>query len=275
MSDSLPKNIITARPDNLKDYLLKVWRHRQLITAIALRDLKVKYSQTVFGLAWSIIQPATAITVFTFFFGYILNWNTGQIPYPLYVYSGLIGWNFFSYIINAGSTSIFESSHLIKKIYFPKVVLPLSKVIVATSELCINLVLFIGMLFFYRTTITYNILILPFAYLHTAVCGLTIVIWVVTFAYRKKDLLHSLPFISYFGIWVTPVFFSMNIIPAHIRFLFDINPMTSSINIWRWGLLNQGEFSLMWIISFLITFLLFVVGVYFYNLKENDFSDYV
>ncbi|MFN3446153.1 MAG: ABC transporter permease [Bacteroidia bacterium] len=271
----MPKIKITAKPDSLKNYLLKVWKYRNLILVFAVRDLKVKYSQTVLGLAWSIIQPTTAIVVFTFFFGYILNWNTGKNPYPLYVYSGLIGWNFFSYIITAGSTSVFESSHLIKKIYFPKIVLPLSKVIVATSELCINLVLFIGMLFFYRTTVTYHILILPFAYLHTAVCGLTIVIWIVTFAYRKKDLLHSLPFIAYFGIWITPVFFSMDIIPNNLSFLFNINPMTSSINVWRWGLLNQGDFSFLWVISFLITLLLFVVGVYFYNRKENDFSDYV
>lgn len=270
-----PTKKITPHPDSFVEYLKKIWAYKSLIWVFAMRDLKVKYAQTFLGLGWSILQPATAILVFTFFFGYVLKWETDKIPYPLYVYSGLIGWNFFSYIVNSGGISTFESSNVIKKIYFPKIVLPLSKVVVATSELVINLFLFACLLCFYNVPLSWHIIALPFTCLFTATCGLTIVFWVAAFAYRKKDLLHSLPFIVYFGIWITPVFFSMEIIPANLRFLFDVNPMTSSINLWRWTLLGQGNFSLLWVVAFLGTLLLCMAGIYLYSRKENEFSDYV
>ena len=110
----------TNSPDGIELFLKKIWLARSLIFLLAKRDLKVKYSQTILGIGWSIIQPLTGMLVFSFFFGYILNWKIKDVPFPLYVLSGLVGWNFFTYIVISGSSSLQESSSMIKKVYFPK-----------------------------------------------------------------------------------------------------------------------------------------------------------
>lgn len=123
------KVVITSQPDSIIGYIQKIWRYRVLIYVFAKRDLKVKYAQTFLGLGWTILQPLTALLIFTFFFGYVLNWKSENLPYPLYVLTGLLGWNFFSYIVYQGSSSIQDSGNIIKKIYFPKIILPYLKFI--------------------------------------------------------------------------------------------------------------------------------------------------
>lgn len=266
--------VITSHPDSVTDYFKKIWAYKKLIWVFAKRDLKVKYSQTFIGICWSIIQPLTALLIFTFFFGYILNWKTDNIPYPIYLLSGILGWNFFSYIVQAGTISIQESAHVIKKIYFPKSILPLSKIIVAFVELGINFLLLIPLMLFFKLTISWKIFFIPFVIFFNALCALTLVFWVASFAYRRRDLLHILPFIVYFGIWFTPVFFSTNFLPEKYRFLMDLNPMAHIINLWRWMLFDTIPFDTNWIISFIIVLILVVTGMYNYNIRESKFSDY-
>src|SRR5690554_3762933 len=139
----MKETIITSKPDSIIVSLKKVWQYRDLALSFAKRDLKVKYAQTWLGVGWSILQPLTALLIFTFFFSYVLNWDAEGLPYSLYVLSGLLGWNFFVYIVYQGSTSVHESAGLIKKIYFPKAILPISKIYVALVELLISFVLLI------------------------------------------------------------------------------------------------------------------------------------
>lgn len=267
--------VITADPDDFLTYFRKIVSYRQLILAFAMRDLKVKYAQTWLGLGWSIVQPLTALLIFTFFFGYVLNWKSGDIPFPVHVLSGLLGWNFFSYIVNAGSISVQEASHTIRKIYFPKSVLPLSKVLIALTELLISLLILIPLLIWYGTGISWHIVFLPFVLAFNAACGLTLVFWVASFAYRKRDLFHLLPFIVYFGIWLTPVFFTKAVLPEHLRFLMDLNPMAAVVGMWRWMLFGTGPFEWIWLLHFFGIFLLCMLGMYRYNRKERAFTDFL
>ncbi len=266
---------ITPNPDSFMEYLKKVWDYKSLIWVFAVRDLKVKYAQTFLGLGWSIFQPITSLLIYTFFFGYVLKWETDGLPFPLYVLSGLLGWNFFSYIIYQGSTSVQDAGNTIKKIYFPKSILPFSKVIVASAELLISTLLLIPLLIYYNISLSWNIVLFPLVLFFNAICGLLPVFWIAAWAYKKRDLFHLLPYFVTFGIWLTPVFFAKHIFPSRIMPFIELNPMANVVDMWRWLLFNYGSFSWMWLISFVFVFLGCVAGMFVYNKKESEFTDYV
>lgn len=267
--------IINSKPDSFFVYFKKIWHYKNLIWVFAQRDIKVKYAQTMLGITWTILQPLTALVIYTVFFGVILNWSAGDIPFPLYVLSGLIGWNFFSYIIYQGSSSVQDASFTIKKIYFPKSILPLSKVVIALIELLLSLILFIPLLLYYNVSISWHIVFFPFSILFNAFCGLLPVFFIAIFAYKKRDLFHLLPYIVTFGIWLTPVFFTNSIFSARFSFLMDYNPMANVVEFWRWVLFNYGSFKVIWVANFFIVMILTIVAMYFYNRKENEFSDFI
>lgn len=267
--------IITCKEDSFGVYLKKLFKYRSLIWIFAKRDIRVKYSQTILGIGWSIIQPLTSMVVFSYFFGYLLGWKTGDIPFPLYVLSGLLGWNFFSYIVNSGTSSLQESSNIIKKIYFPKTVLPLSKVLVALIELGISLMVLILLLIYFQQPVSWKLVFVPFVLLYNAICGLTIVFWFAAFAYRKRDLFHLLPFAVYFGIWFTPVFFTSDFLPKKIQLLIAFNPMTTVVELWRWIIFGDTPFNYSCFITFILITFICLAGMYFFNKNENKFSDFV
>lgn len=264
---------MTSEPDTFGTYFQTIRKYRSLIWVFAKRDLKVKYSQTAIGLGWTLLQPLTALFIFTFFFGFLLHWETEGIAYPVYVLSGLLGWNFFSYIVNAGTFGLQESAHLIKKIYFPKSVIPLSKMIMALVELGISLVLLIPLLLYFGQGLSWQLIFLPFVLLYNSACALSLVFWISVFAYKKRDLLHLIPFLLYFGIWFSPVFFSSDLLPSQYTFILDLNPMANVIQAWRWSLFGFGEFNWIWLINFLIVLMLLLSGMYVYNRRESEFSD--
>lgn len=265
----------TSEPDSLKEYFSKIWRYRNLIWVFAKRDLQVKYAQTFLGLSWTILQPLTAVLIYSFFFGYILRWETYGIPYPVYVLSGLLGWNYFTYIVNNGTYGIQESAHIIKKIYFPKSIIPLSKMIIALVELGINLLLLIVLMLYFGQILSWQLVFLPFVLLYNTMCALLLVFWISVFAFKKRDLLHLIPFLLYFGIWFSPVFFSNDILPEQYRFVLDFNPMANVIELWRWSLFGLGDFRWMWGLNFIIILLLLFAGIYVYSSKESELADYV
>jgi lipopolysaccharide transport system permease protein len=270
----MQKTVITSKPDSFVVFFRKIWLYRGLIWAFAVRDIKVKYSQTLLGLSWSLIQPLTALLIFSVVLGYMFNWKVGELPYTLHLLSGIMGWNFFSYIVHSGSSSIQESAHIIKKVYFPKSVLPLSKVLVAATELLVSFLVLIPLMIYFREPPTIRILLMPLILIFNSLCGLALVFWVSAFAYKKRDLFHLLPFVVYFGVWLTPVFFTLDFFPEKIQSIVLLNPMTSVIQLWRWMLFANSDFHLTWLISFLIVAVFCITGMYFYNRKEFEFGDY-
>jgi lipopolysaccharide transport system permease protein len=267
--------IMTSNPDGFGKYFQNIWKYRALIWVFAKRDLKVKYSQTFIGLGWTLLQPLTSLIIFTFFFGFLLKWKTDGIDYPVYVLSGLLGWNYFSYVVNAGTFGLQESAHLIKKIYFPKSVIPLSKMLIALVELGVSLLLLIPLLLYFGQGLSWKIIFLPIVLLYNTACALCLVFWISVFAYKKRDLLHLIPFLLYFGIWFSPVFFSSDVLPSEYTFALDINPMANVIQAWRWSLFGYGEFNWYWLVNFFIVLMLLLTGIYVYNRKESELADYV
>lgn len=275
MDKSEEIQIMTPESDSFAEFFSKIWKFRSLILVFAKRDLKVKYSQTAIGLGWTLLQPLTALIIFVFFFGVLLNWKTEGIEYPIYVLSGLLGWNFFSYTVSAGTAGIQESAHLIKKIYFPKSVIPLSKMMLGLVELAFSLLILIPLLLYFGQSLSWKIIFLPFVLIYNVFCALTLVFWISALAYKKRDLFHLIPFLLYFGIWFSPVFFSSDILPNQYSFVLDLNPMSNVVQAWRWSLFNFGEFKWIWLVNFLIIFILLLSGMYFYNRKERSVADYV
>ena len=267
--------IMTSKPDGFITYFQKIWKFRALIWVFAKRDLKVKYAQTAIGLGWTLLQPLTALVIFTFFFGYLLHWKSGELPFPIYVLSGLLGWNFFNYVVSAGSMSMQESSHLIKKIYFPKSILPFSKVVLGLVDLVLAMLILIPLMVYYKTGFNWQIIFFPLVLLFNLICALTLVFWVASLAYKKRDLFHLLPYILYFGIWFTPVFFTESFLPENLRFLIYFNPMANVVQMWRWVLFGIGSFNFVWLLNFFLLFIICMFGMYYYNKKESEFADYV
>ena len=203
-----------------------------------------------------------------------MNWKAEGLPYSLYVLSGLLGWNFFTYIVFQGINSVQESSHVIKKIYFPKAVLPLSKVLVALVELSISFLLIIPLLVWHEQALSWRIIFVPFIILFNTLIALFLVFITAALSYRIRDLFHFVPFLLYFGIWITPVFFTKSILPQQIDFIWYFNPMASVIEAWRWCLFPSWEFNIGFVPALLLILPLFVFGVYLYSKAENNFSDF-
>jgi lipopolysaccharide transport system permease protein len=275
MSLNQQKTVYTAEPNDFKTYIFKIIEFKALIKAFAVRDLKVKYASTFLGLGWTILQPLAGLTIFTFFFGFVLGWKANNTPYSLYVLSGLLGWNFFSYIVFQGSSCIHDGGQIIKEIYYPKFILPLSKVLVAFVEVFVSFLLLIPLMIWYQIYPSWQIIFLPIAFLLTILCALSIVVWVSSFAYKKRDLLHVVPFLMYFGIWLTPVFFTFDTLPEQFQFLWFFNPMAGVVELWRLSLFADWSFSLKYLPSILLMFPVFLIGFKIYIKKEFLFSDFV
>ena len=268
------KVVITSQPDTTPEYLRKIWNYRTLIWVFAKRDLKVKYAQTFLGLGWTVLQPLTALFIFTFFFGYILKWKVDGLTFPLYVLSGLLGWNFFSYIVYQGTSSVQDSGNLIKKIYFPKVILPLSKVCVSLVELSISVLLLIPLLIWYEQPISWRLMLIPIVLTFNTIIALFVVFTISSLAYKMRDLFHLVPYIMYFGIWVTPVFFTKNLLSGKANFIWFLNPMASVVECWRWCLFPQWQFDLHFLPALLATIPLFIISFVLYKKTETIFSDF-
>jgi lipopolysaccharide transport system permease protein len=268
------KRIITNKPDTLVEYLNKIWQYRSLIMVFAKRDLKVKYAQTWLGLGWTIVQPLTGLLIFTFFFGYILNWQADGLPYSLYVLSGLLGWNYFTYIVFQGMSSMQESGNIIKKIYFPKALLPLSKVLVALVELSVSFLLLIPLLVWHQQALSWKIIFIPIVLIFNTLIALSVVFITASLSYRVRDLVHLVPFLMYFGIWVTPVFFTKDILPQQISFVWFFNPMAAVVEGWRWCLFSGWQYILYFVPALLSTIFLFFISFFIYKKAESKFSDF-
>lgn len=264
----------TAEPDGILQYLSKVWRHRELIRTFAARDLKTRYAQTYLGFGWALLQPLTALAIFTFFFGFILDWQGDGMPYPLHVLSGLLIWNFFTYVVFQGSQSIQESGQLIRKIYFPKAVLPLSKVLSGLVELGISTLLIIPLMLWYGVTPSWRIILLPAVVLFATALALFLVFTVTALAYRRRDLHHLIPFLMYFGIWTAPIFFTKDLLPPEYQFVWTVNPVASLVEAWRWSIFPSHSFDLAYLPALLACLPLLLMGFVIFVRQEGRFSDF-
>ena len=267
------KTVITSEAPSMREYLVKAWKHRQFVLVLAKRDLKIKYAQTFLGVAWTILQPLVAVIVFTLFFGVLLDLET-QYPYVLFVLSGVLSWNFFNYIFSQGSTSLMHSQDLIRKLSFPKIVLPLSKVLVALVEMLFTLLLVVPVFIYYQMPLGVSILAFPVILFFILIFSLGMSLILAASTLRFRDLHHVIPFLVNFGIWFTPVFYPVSLIPEQFKDLIYINPMASLIGLVRWSLFGETV-GYMALGGILISVIFLIVGVVYFKRVEDTISETV
>ncbi len=271
----MAKTIINNKPVPLSDYLRKVYASRALIFSFAKRDLKARFVQTKLGVLWMIIQPLIALTIFTLFFDQLIHLETGNVPYVAFAFSGMTIWYFFTNMINSAGTALIHSQDLIRKVYFLKILLPFSKILVATIEFMVAFILLIIIMLVLRMDFHFQLLLFPVAILMVIIVGSCVAIWLNVLTVRKRDLQHFIPYIANFGIWVTPVFYPASLIPEPMRdFMFYLNPIATAIDFLRAILFNLS-FNWMHCLSFIPVFVFLIIGIRIFKNMERNAVDFL
>lgn len=258
-------------------YWRDVWRYRELFWFLVWRDILVRYKQTVVGVAWSVIRPLVTMVVFTVVFGMLAKLPSGDIPYPLLVFAAMLPWNFFSNALSEGSGSLVGNANLLTKVYFPRIIIPVSSVIVALVDFAISLFIMAGIMLWYGYLPDWRVVMLPFflvlACLPVAGAGL----WFAALNVRYRDFRYVVPFILQLGLYVSPVGFSSSIVPEQWRLLYALNPMVGVIDGFRWALLRGGT-ELYWpgiLLSTLLSLLLLFSGLWYFRKTERVLADVI
>jgi lipopolysaccharide transport system permease protein len=256
---------------NLRD----LWIYRELVSFMVWRDVKVKYKQTLLGMAWAVIQPIMTMLVFTFLFDRVAKLPTDGIPYPVFSFTGLLPWGLFAVALNQGSRSLVAHNNMVTKIYFPRLILPLSSVFAGLVDFVIAFVILIGLMIYFQVTPAYQHLwTLPFFLLLALITALGVALWLSAINVKYRDVNHALPFLTQFWLLATPVAYSFSTISEKMQFLLSFNPMTGVVNGFRWALLGSGSGpDLLFWISVLISILVFVSGLFYFRSMEKTFAD--
>jgi len=270
---SEPLIVINSEPDSVVTYLKKLYKYRSLIWVFAWQEIKTQYAQTYFGIAWVVLRPLVILSVFTVLFNFLLNIQTTS-PYFLFAFSGMIAWNFFQNIASNASSAIMQRQNLIRKMYFPKMILPLAKVLVAGVEALVSLVIILVMMLVLWRLPTVNILALPFFLLLNICCGLAVAFWMNALNIRYRDLNQIIIPLLGIGIWFTPVFFPTTIIPPQYHFLIYFNPLAGVIEGFRFALLDEPFPDKWYVLSITFTMLLFLSGAWYLIRVEDEIVDY-
>ena len=268
-------NIITSETEPLPRYFAKAWKYKGLIITFAKRDLRIKYAQTFFDVFWILIQPLPSIVIFTFFFGKLIKVNTGALPYPVFALTGLVAWNFFTNLAGSVGNSLIESQSLLKKIYFPKIIVPFSKILVSGVDLLISFALLIVVMLLFSVYPSWKIIFLPCFFLFNILCGLSIGIWIAALTYRYRDFQHFAPNVINFSIWLTPVFYPTTVLPQRLHSLMYLNPMAFVIEGYRFALAGDKCPSIYFMISVIPVLILFVLGLLYFRRIEDEIADFI
>lgn len=260
-------------PLNLKD----LWHYRELIYFLTWRDLKVRYKQSVLGVLWALLKPFMNMVVFTIFFGQLAKIPSDGIPYPIFSYTGLLPWGFFAAALEVSTRSMLQSGGMVSKIYFPRIIVPLSSVFANLVDFLIAFTILIGMMIYYQITPTINTLWLPVFILLAMITAIGVGLWFSALLVMYRDVNYLLPFITEIWKFVSPVVYSATLIPEKWQWLYSINPMAGVVTGFRWALLGQPEtisFSSL-AISGGISLLIFISGLYFFRRMERVFADMI
>ncbi|MCI0416468.1 ABC transporter permease [bacterium] len=270
-----PKLILEPSKGWASLQLKGLWEYRELLYFLIWRDVKVRYKQTVLGAAWAVIQPVFTMLVFSLFFGKLGKIPSDGIPYPLFSYSALLPWNFFAQSINEASNSLVGSSNLIRKVYFPRLVIPIAGVLAGLVDFGIAFVVLIGMIIYYKVHFTLNLLLLPLFLLLAIGASLGVGFWLSALNVKYRDVRFTLPFLTQFWLFATPVAYPSSMLSEPWRTLYGLNPMVGVVEGFRWALLNTSPPGPMIGLSAVVTILMVVLGAFHFRRMERTFADLV
>ncbi|MBK9206961.1 MAG: ABC transporter permease [Anaerolineales bacterium] len=256
---------------NLRD----LWIYRELIFFMVWRDVKVKYKQTLLGMAWAVIQPVMTMLIFSFLFGGVAKLPTDGIPYPVFAFTALLPWGLFVTALNQGSRSLVAHNNMVTKIYFPRLILPMSSVFAGLVDFAIAFVILIILMFYYKVTPAWNVLwTLPLFLLLAIITALGVALWLSAINVQYRDVNQALPFLTQFWLFATPVAYSSSVISAKWQILYFLNPMAGVVNGFRWALLGSGNGpDVTLFVSATISILILVSGLFYFRSMEKTFAD--
>jgi len=273
----MPKLIIEAGRTE-RHYWRDLWRYRELFYFLAWRDILVRYKQTVIGIAWAILRPFLTMVVFTVVFGRFAKLPAdGNVPYAIMVYAAMLPWQFFSSAFTEASNSLIGNANLISKVYFPRLIIPTSSVITSFVDFLISAFVLVGIMFWYQFIPTWRVVTLPLFSLIAFTASMGAGLWLTALNVKYRDIRYIVPFIAQFGLYISPVGFSSNIVPEQFRLLYSLNPMVGVIDGFRWAILGEAS-QIYWpgfALSLLMIVALLISGIIFFRKTERSFADII
>jgi lipopolysaccharide transport system permease protein len=256
--------------------LRDLWEYRELLYFLVWRDLKVRYKQTIFGASWAILQPLTTMVIFTVIFGRFVKIPSDGLPYSIFAYTALLPWNYFAAALNRSIGSVVGESHLISKVYFPRLILPLAGTLSGIVDFLISFTLVLGMMVWYGFGFRWLMLTVPFFLLFAMLTALAVGLWLSALNVRYRDVGHTIPFLIQIWMFCSPVVYPVSMIPEKYRLLYGLNPMAGVIEGFRWALLGQAspDFSVM-VVSGIAVLVILAGGLFFFKNMERTFADLV
>ena len=276
MIDRSPELIIEAGRSE-RQYWQDLWRYRELFYFLAWRDILVRYKQTFIGIAWALIRPFLTMVVFTIVFGKLAKLPADSVPYPILVFAAMLPWQFFANSLTETSNSLIVNSNLIAKIYFPRLIVPSSAVVVSFVDFLVSGMILLGLMAWYNFVPSWRILTLPFFMTIAFTASMGVGLWLASLNVRYRDFRYIVPFIVQFGLYISPVGFSSNIVPAQWRFIYSLNPMVGVIDGFRWAILggNSSLYLPGFLLSLGLVVLFFISGIWFFRHMERTFADVI
>jgi len=259
----------------MNQWLTEVWRSREILYFLAWRDVKVRYKQAVLGVAWAVLQPLFTMITFTFFFGRLAGIPSDGIPYPLFSYSGLLLWTYFAVTLSQVGNSLIANSSLITKIYFPRVLLPAAAAFGGLFDLVVSSIFMIGMLFYYRVTPHWTVLLTPLLVAQTALLVMGAGMLLAALNVRYRDVKYTIPFLTQLGLFLTPIIYPVTFLPHRFQSWLALNPMTGVIEGFRACLFGTGVDWYVLVCSWAVTLLLLFLGGWHFRSTERIFADVV
>lgn len=260
-----------------RHYWKDVWRYRELFYFLAWRDVLVRYKQTAIGIAWALIRPLLITLAFVFVFGKLAKLPSDGAPYPIFVFAALLPWQFFANAFAEAGNSLIVNANMISKVYFPRLVVPATAVIVCLVDVLISGVLLVGLMLWYGMVPDWRIVTLPLFLAHAVVAAMGTGLWIAALNVQYRDFRYIIPFVVQFGLYVSPVGFSSAIVPDQWRLLYSLNPMVGVIDGFRWAILG-GENHLYWpgmALSLALVLVIAITGVWYFRKMEKSFADMI
>jgi lipopolysaccharide transport system permease protein len=276
MTSSQSQLVIRAG-ESERRYWQDLWRYRELFYFLAWRDILVRYKQTAIGIAWALLRPLLTMIVFTVVFGAIAKLPSNGVPYPILVFAGLLPWQFFSNALSECSNSLIGNSNLLSKVYFPRLIIPTSSVIVSFMDFLISGMILLGLMAWYNFVPTWQIVALPVSTLMAFLASMGAGLWLAALNVQYRDFRFVVPFLVQFGLYLSPVGFSSSVIPEQWRLLYSLNPMVGVIDGFRWSITGQSSVLSGWttVLSMAVVLALFGSGIWYFRKMERTFADVI
>lgn len=256
--------------------LRELWHYRELLLFFVWRDIKVRYKQTVLGLLWAIIQPFFTMVIFSLFFGRLARVPSDDLPYPIFSYAALVPWTFFANAVTQASNSLVVGANMIKRIYFPRLTMPIATVLAGVVDFILAFAVLLGMMLYYKLAPTANILWLPLFLLLALITALGVGFWLSAMNVQFRDVRYAVPFLIQAWLFATPIAYPSSLLPEFWRPFYALNPMVGVVEGFRWALLgSETAPGLMVWVSALVAVTIFATGAFYFRRMEKTFADVV